>query len=468
MSCASLVQRPCKSLFPTSSYRSCLTHVHALYFQLLEHCIESTSLREGKIVHQYLLKNSNTIAGNNNNSAIVLDKITRLYVSCNELELARRVFGSIPIPERKSNVILWNQMIRAYAWKGPFDRAIDLYYEMIESGVTPTKFTYPFVLKACSGLQAVEDGRKIHDHARGLGLESDVYISTALVDFYTKCECLIEAREVFDNMSERDVVTWNAMIAGSSLHGLYGDIIRLVVQMQEAGLSPNSSTVVAVLPAIGEANGLSQGKTVHGYCVRRGIHSDVIVATGLLNLYGKCRCLVYASRIFDRMWVKNEVTWSAIIGAYVSCDFASEALQLYDQMLLRDGICPSPVILGTALRACTKLTDLRRGKRLHSYIVKSESGFVLMNGKAKEALDIFQEMQLSGIEPDLATVVAFLPACSHLAALKHGACSHCYSVVCGFTTDTSVWMEFAIVEISGEKSLDSMVLDVEISGEANK
>ncbi|KAL6989146.1 hypothetical protein U1Q18_014898 [Sarracenia purpurea var. burkii] len=480
MSCASLVQRPCKSLFLTRSYRSCLTHIHALYVQLLEHCIESKSLREGKVVHQYILKNSNTIACNNNSSAIVLDKITRLYVSCNELEFARRVFGSIPIPERKNNVILWNQMIRAYAWKGPFDRAIDLYYEMIESGVTPTKFTYPFVLKACSGLQAVEDGKKIHDHARGLGLESDVYISTALVDFYTKCECLIEAREVFDNMSERDVVAWNAMIAGSSLHGLYGDMIRLVVQMQEAGVSPNSSTVVAVLPAIGEANGLSQGKTVHGYCMRRGFHSDVMVATGFLNVYGKCRCLVYATRIFDRMGIKNEVTWSAIIGAYVSCDFASEALALYDQMLLRDGICPSPVILGSALRACTKLTDLRRGKRLHSYIVKSGSGFVLMvgntmlsmyakcgtmedavtlfdemnskdsvsynaiisgcaqNGKAKEALDIFQVMQLSGIEPDLATVVGFLPACSHLAALKHGACGHCYSVVRGFTTDTSV------------------------------
>lgn len=78
-------------------------------------------------------------------------------------------------------------MIRAHAWEGQFGRAVDLYYEMIDSGVRPNKFTYPFVLKACSGLQAVEDGVQIHDHARRLGLDSEVYVCTALVDFYAKC-----------------------------------------------------------------------------------------------------------------------------------------------------------------------------------------------------------------------------------------------------------------------------------------
>ncbi|KAI7996498.1 Pentatricopeptide repeat-containing protein [Camellia lanceoleosa] len=475
MSCASHVRRPRIPLFLISSSQSCITHI---YRQLLDACIESKSLREAKIVHQHLLKNGNTATSNN--SAIVLDKLTRLYITCNELELAGRVFDTIPNPERKNNVILWNQMIRAYAWEGPFYHAIELYYKMIESGVTPTKFTYPFVLKACSNLQVIEDGRKIHDHVRRLGLESDVYICTALVDFYTKCGCLIEAQKVFDNMSNRDVVAWNAMIAGSSLHGLYSDTIRMVIQMQEAGLSPNSSTVVSVLPALGEVNDLRHGKSVHGYCVRRSFHSDVVVATGLLDMYGKCRCLVYASRIFYIMGVKNEVTWSAMIGVYVSCDFASEALELYDQMLLRDCICPSRVILGIVLQACSKLTDLRRGRRVHGYIIKSGSIFNVMlgntllsmyakcgaiedamrlfdemdskdsvsynaiisgcaqNGKAEGALGIFHKMQLSVFEPELATMVSFLPACSHLAALQLGACGHSYSIVHGFSTDTSI------------------------------
>lgn len=475
MSCANLVRRPHSTLFPPPTIPSCtrVIHFYSDYIQLLHRCIESKSLKDGKIVHQHLLKH-------NNSDPIVLDKLTRLYISFNLLEVARRVFDKIPNPERKNNVKLWNQMIRAYAWKGPFERAINLYYEMIETGVTPNKFTYPFVLKACSGSQAVEDGKMVHDQARQNGLESDVYICTALVDFYAKCGCLVEARKVFDKMPERDLVAWNAMLAGLSQNGMYGDAMRLAVHMQEEGLCPNPSTVVAVLPAIGEVKGLSQGKAVHGYCVRRSFHSDVMVSTGLLNMYGKCGCLVYASRIFGTMGVKNEVTWGAMIGAYVSCDFASQSLELYEQMLLQDGLCPSPVILGTILRACSNLTDLRRGRQIHGGIVKSGYLIDLMvcntllsmyakcgiiedavrlfgvmeskdsvsynaiisgcaqNGKAKEALVIFQEMQLSGVEPDLTTMVSFLPACSHLAALQHGACGHSKSIVSGFTSDTSI------------------------------
>ncbi|XP_058208709.1 pentatricopeptide repeat-containing protein At3g16610 [Rhododendron vialii] len=473
MSCANLVRRPHTPLLSRTTIPGRTTiHFYDLYVSILGRCIESKSLKEAKTVHQHLLKNGN-------NNPIVLGKLTRLYISFNELEVARRVFDEIPNPERKNNVILWNQLIRAYAWKGPFGRAIDLYYEMVESGVIPNKYTYPFVLKACSGLQAVEDGKMVHDQARRNGLVSDVYISTSLVDFYAKCGCLVEARKVFDIMPERDVVAWNAMVAGSSLHGLYGDAMRLVVQMQEEGLCPNPSTVVAVLPAIGEVNGLSAGKAVHGYCLRRSFHSDLMVATGLLDMYGKCGCLVYASRIFDLMGMKNEVTWGAMIGAYVSCDFAIRSLELYDQML-RDGLCLSPVILGTILRACSNMTDLSRGRQIHGSIVKSGYLVDLMvgntllsmyakcgiiedavrlfgemeskdlvshnaiisgcaqNGKAKEALVTFQEMKLSGLEPDSTTLVSFLPACSHLAALQHGACGHCYSIVSGFSTDTSI------------------------------
>ncbi|KAI8558650.1 hypothetical protein RHMOL_Rhmol04G0113100 [Rhododendron molle] len=181
MSCANLVRRPHTPLFSSTTIpgRTTLTHFYDLYVSILGRCIESKSLKEAKTVHQHLLKNSN-------DNPIVLDKLTRLYISLNELEVARRVFDEIPNPERKNNVILWNQLIRAYAWKGLFGRAIDLYYEMVESGVIPNKYTYPFVLKACSGLQAVEDGKMVHDQARRNGLVSDAYISTALVDFYAK------------------------------------------------------------------------------------------------------------------------------------------------------------------------------------------------------------------------------------------------------------------------------------------
>ncbi|XP_057952680.1 pentatricopeptide repeat-containing protein At3g16610 [Malania oleifera] len=441
--------------------------------QILEACIQSKSLRKGKIIHQHLIKNHNSGAANN---SFVLDKLTHLYVSRNEVEFARRVFDKIPNP----SVVLWNMMIRAYAWNGPFDAAIDLYYLMLESGLTPTKFTFPFVLKACSSLRALEDGKEIHDHATRLGLDSDVFVCTALIDLYAKCGSLIDAQRMFDNMSHRDVVAWNAMIAGFSLHGLYNDVIGLVVKMQEAGISPNSSTIVAILPTIAQAQALSQGKAMHGYCIRRRFSKDVVVGTGLLDMYAKSGSLSYSWRIFNAMCLKNEVTWSAMIGAYVLSDFMSEALKLFDQMLLEDATSPSPVTIGIVLRACAVLTDLNRGKNLHCCTIKS--GFILdimvgntllsmyakcgliedavrffdeicvkdtisysaiisgcvQTGNAEEALLIFHKMQLSGFEPDLATMLGVLPACSHLAALRLGSCAHGYSVVHGFATEISI------------------------------
>lgn len=449
------------------------------YLHLLEGCIASKSLTPGKLIHQNLLKNPNF--NTKNKSCIsLLDRLSKLFITCSKPELAHKVFNSIPSPERQKKGILWNQLIRSYAWDGPFENAINLYYEMVDIGAKPTKFTYPFVLKACAALQDIDNGVKIHDHVKRDGLASDVYISTALVDFYVKCGCLLEARQVFDEMPLRDVVAWNAMISGFSTHGMYGDVIHLVLEMQEMGVSPNSSTLVTILPVIGEANEVIAGKAVHGLSVRMGIGSDVMMGTGLLDMYGKCGWLVYARRIFHAMTFRNEVTWSAMIGACIACDCTQEGLELFEQMRVEDVGSLSPVTLATVIRGMAKLIDLKVGKQIHGYSVKVGSNLVLMvantllsmyakcgilddatkffeemsfkdsvsysalisgcsqNGSAEEALQIFRAMQLSGVEPILATMMGLLPACSHVAALRHGYSCHAYSIVHGFTADVSL------------------------------
>ncbi|KAK1388795.1 Vegetative storage protein [Heracleum sosnowskyi] len=456
-----------------STLTSCLVEPRD-YIQLIHHCISSKSLTLAKTIHQQFLKSKFI------NSPLILEKLTRLYITCNQLTLARRLFNTISEPVKKSSVVLWNHLIRGYAWEGPYNEAIDLYNEMIDIGVRPSKYTYPFVLKACAGLEAVGDGRLVHDHAERNGFDKDVFVSTALVDFYVKCGCLGDARKVFDGMCERDVVAWNAMISGASLHGLYEEMIELVVRMQDAGLVLNSSTVVSVLPAIGEASVLSDGKAVHGYCVRRGFSGEVMVGTGLLDMYAKCGLLDYARKIFGKMGVKNEVSWSAMIGACIICDSTREALVLYDRMIIENAVSPSPVILGIVLRACAKLIDLSKGRRIHAYSMKA--GFLVdlmvgntllsmyakcgiiddatkfldemewknpvsfsavisgcvQNGYAEAALKFFQRMQVSKIKPDVATMIGLLPACSYLAALQHGACGHSYSIVRGFSADISI------------------------------
>ncbi|KAL8506358.1 hypothetical protein ACS0TY_017294 [Phlomoides rotata] len=446
--------------------------------QLLEACIGSKSLKQGKIIHQLLLKvNGKDLVA----QPFVLDRLTRLYISCKRPLLAHRVFNSIPIPVRKNKTILRNQLIRAYAWYGPFEKAVDLYNEMVDSGIIPSKYTYPFVLKACSALQDMETGIKIHGHVKGLNLDNDVYVCTALVDFYVKCGCMLEARQVFDGMPDRDVVAWNAMVSGFSSRGMYWDAIGLVSEMQRRGVGPNSSTVVSILPVIGgDASRLREGKAFHGFCLRRGLDLDVVLGTGFLDMYGKCGLLVYARRIFAALALKNEVTWSAIVGACVTCNSTGNGLEYLAKMRMEVCESPSPVILATVIRGCAKLNDLYMGQQLHCYAIKLGSSLELMvantlvsmyakcgsisealrffeempvkdsvsysavisgfvqSGYAEEALQMFQKMQLKGVSPELATMMGFLPACSYLAALQHGICAHGYSMVCGFTADISI------------------------------
>ncbi|XP_019458274.1 PREDICTED: pentatricopeptide repeat-containing protein At3g16610 [Lupinus angustifolius] len=447
------------------------SHTPLDYATHLEACIQSKTLSQGKIIHQLIIKTNTHVK-----DFTILHKLARFYVTCNQTELARHVFDQIPNP----SVVLWNMMIRAYAWNGPFHQAIDLYHHMLQKDVKPNNFTFPFVLKACSAIQEIQAGIEIHEHAKKLGLDMDVYVSTALIDMYAKCGDLVKAQKVFNSMSYRDIVAWNAMIAGFSLHQLNDETIHLVVQMQQAGIAPNSSTIVSALPMVGQVNALREGKAMHGYLVRRIFSDNVVVGTGLLDMYAKCHQVTYARKIFNMINQKNDICWSAMIGGYVICDSMRDALALYDEMVCIYKLKPTPVTLASILRACAALTDLNKGKNLHCYMIKSGldldttagnsvismyakcgimedaigyfdemiskdtisysaiiSGCV-QNGFADNALLIFRQMQSSGTDPDVATMIGLLPACSHLAALQHGACCHGYSVVRGFTTETSI------------------------------
>lgn len=206
----------------------------------------------------------------------------------------------------------------------------------------------------------------------------------------------------------------------------------------------------------------------------------MLVGTALLDMYAKCKHLVYACRVFHGMPVRNEVTWSALIGGFVLCDRMVQAFSLFKDMLAQ-GLCfLSPTSVASALRVCASLADVRVGTQLHALLVKSGihanltagnsllsmyakaglidetmslfvemavkdtvsysavlSGYV-QNGKAEEAFAVFKKMQTCNVEPDVATMVSLIPACSHLAALQHGRCSHCSVIIRGLASETSI------------------------------
>lgn len=114
------------------------------------------------------------------------------------------------------------------------------------AGIESDRFTFPFILKACVGMLVTEQGRRVHDDILKCGLESDAFVGSALTDMYAKCGEVELARQVFDRMSQRDVVSWTSMIAGYAQKGYADEALELFQQMQQTGMKPNLVTIVTV------------------------------------------------------------------------------------------------------------------------------------------------------------------------------------------------------------------------------
>jgi pentatricopeptide repeat protein len=115
---------------------------------------------------------------------------------------------------------------------------------MLDYGLAPDNFTFPFVLKACSALSAIEEGRNIHEHTIRTGWETDVFVGAGLVDMYAKCGCVESARQVFDKIGVRDAVLWNSMLAAYSQNGHPDESLALCCEMASAGVRPTEATLV--------------------------------------------------------------------------------------------------------------------------------------------------------------------------------------------------------------------------------
>eukprot|EP01018_Ginkgo_biloba_P020817 Gb_00206 [translate_table: standard] len=436
------------------------------YASLLQVCTNTQSLKQ---VHAHIF-----ITGLH--QKIVLGtKLVNMYGMCGSMENARLVFDKA----HDRNVFLWNVMIRGYARNGPFEEALALYYQMQRSGIQPDNFTFPFVLKACASLSALQEGMEIHDHIVATGFGLDVYVGTALINMYCKCGSLEIARHLFNKLSKTNVVSWNAMIAGYVQNGHAKEALTLFHQMTLSDAKPSSITIVSVLSACTHSVALQQGNRLHNYIIKTGFESDVFVGNSLVDMYAKCSGIEIARQLFDKMSVRDVVSWNAMIVGYAQNGHASEALALFKEMQ-HTNATPDTVTIASALQACAHLGNMQEGSKIHDCIIRlgfesdvsvgnslvamySKCGSIeaarnlfdkmskrdavtwnamiagyAQNGHANEALVLFYRMQLAGIIPNSETVVSVISACGYLLALQQGRSIHNYIIRSGFESDIFV------------------------------
>ncbi|KAF5190994.1 Pentatricopeptide repeat-containing protein [Thalictrum thalictroides] len=290
---------------------------------------------------------------------------------------------------------------------------------MLEYGLIPDNFTYPFVLKACSALSAIEQGRDIHENVIRTGWESDVFVGAALIDMYAKCGCVESARQVFDKILARDVVLWNSMLAAYSQNGHPDEALSLCTEMAITGLRPTVSTLVTVIAASSDIAALPRGREVHGVCFRLGFETQDKVNTALVDMYAKSGSVLVARSLFDRLIEKRVVSWNAMIAGYAMHGHATEALALFEEMN-KEETPPDHITFVGVLSACSHGGLMEKGSDFFEMMTKDYSiqptvqHYTCMvdllghSGQLDEAYNLISKMS---VKPDTGVWGSLLNSC---------------------------------------------------------
>ncbi|CAK9861256.1 unnamed protein product, partial [Sphagnum jensenii] len=467
----------------------------------------------------------------------VRSTLVDMYAKCGSMEDAGRIAAMAP-GIVQLNIFAWNQKFSRYVKDGQPEKVIQLFRQMQLEGISPDKFTFVPVIKACAGLGALEDGRLLHKQLIQSGFESDVFVGSSLVDMYAKCGSIKDAWRVFNKMSSRNVVTWTAMISGHVKCGQGQKALELYEQMQQEDVFVGNSLVDMyakcgsmedawrVFNKMPSRDVVTWTAMILGYLqcwqgqkalelFQQMQQEGVFVGSSLVDMYAKCGSIEEACRVFSKMPSRDVVTWNAMVLGHVKCGQGQKALDLFRQMqqegmpsrnvvtwnamvlghvkcgqgqkalelfqqMQHEGVQPNSVTFVGVLNACASMIALEEGRCVHQHIIRcgwdsdvfvgsslvdmyakcgsmedawsvfnkmpsrdvvtwtAILGGCAMHGHGQKALELYEQMQKEGVQPDSVTFVGVLNACASLAALKEGRCVHQKIVECGWDADVFV------------------------------
>lgn len=260
------------------------------------------------------------------------------------------------------NSELCNYMIKCYTDSRKHLHSVFVYTQMRKYDISPDASTFPSLLKSVAQLCRQRLGKAIHGSTIRMGFDSNVYVSTALVNMYGLCSSVGDARRVFDEMADRNIVSWNALITCYNHNREFRKVLDVFREMQIAGAKPVEVTMVGILLACAHLGALNQGRWIDDYIFRNGLRLNVFVGTALIDMYAKCGVVDKAERIFKVMRVKNVYTWNVFISGFAMNGRGESALHAFSRMVM-EKFEPDEVTFLGVLCACCHQGLIDEGRR---------------------------------------------------------------------------------------------------------
>ncbi|KAJ6397315.1 hypothetical protein OIU77_018345 [Salix suchowensis] len=303
---------------------------------------------------------------------------------------------------KEKNVVSWTTLIAGYTHRGNGSRAVQIFREMSLEGAELNPHSISIAVRACASVGSNILGRQIHTAVIKHGFESDLPVMNSILDMYCRCSYLSEAKEYFNEMSEKDLITWNTLIAGyersDSIEPLF-----IFSQMESEGFSPNCFTFTSLIAVCANVAALHCGQQVHGGIFRRGLDGNRELANALIDMYAKCGNINDSQKIFSDMSCTNLVSWTSMMIGYGTHGYGKEAVALFDEMI-RSGIRPDQVVFMAVLHACNHAGLVDQGLRyfncmLDDYHIKPNQeiygcvvGLLGRAGRVEEAYQLIRSM----------------------------------------------------------------------------
>ncbi|GLT81440.1 hypothetical protein SLA2020_528270 [Shorea laevis] len=373
------------------------------------------------------------------------------YSASGSLKLAREIYSETPLSMRDN--VFYNAMITGHSHNNDGHASFQLFNEMRRHGFWPDNFTFTSVLGAlaliadnpkhcqqmhCAVVKSgtgfvtsvlnalisvyinsvsspsplssslMVEARKLFDEMP----ERDELTWTTMITGYVRNDYLDTAREFLDGMSEKLGVAWNAMISGYVHHGRFQEAFDLFRKMSSSGIELDEFTFTSVISGCANSGLLQLGRQVHAYILRTetkpAAEFSLPVNNALVTLYWRCGEVDKAWKIFNKMPFKDLVSWNAILSGYVNAGRIEEASCFFREMPERDLLTWAVMIAGLA-----------------------------QNGLGEEGLKLFNQMKLEGFEPCDYAFAGAITSCSVLGALENGRQLHAQLVRLGYDLSLS-------------------------------
>ncbi|XVF88602.1 hypothetical protein PTKIN_Ptkin19aG0064300 [Pterospermum kingtungense] len=351
-------------------------------------------------------------------------------------------------------------------------QAVDSLY----TGGQATAEEYTRLVLECVRAGDVDQAKRLQSHMDlHYFTPNDTFLHNRLLHFYAKSGRISDARNLFDKMPRRDVISWNAMlsacaksgsienlshvfdqmpfrdsvsyntvIAGLAGSGFSNKALRVFVRMNREGFEPTDYTHVSVLNACSRLLDLRKGKQIHGRIVVGNLGRNVFVWNALADMYAKGGEIDRARWLFDRMSNKNIVSWNSLICGYLKNGQPKKCIDLFQEMQIA-GLKPDEVTVSSVLSAYFQSGLIHEASKVFGMIKNRDkvswtamiAGYA-QNGKEEDALNLFSEMLLEGVKPDSFTISAVVSSCAKLASLCHGQVVHGKAILLGVDDDLLV------------------------------